>query len=47
MVKDDICDVDRVTGITNKYVPDAQLESNISAELSYILPREGSSKFEV
>ena len=47
MVKDDTCDVDAVTGLINKYVPDAKLESNISAELSYILPRESASKFEV
>ena len=47
MVKSDECDVESVTGAVTKYVPDAKLESNISAELSYILPRESSHKFEV
>ena len=47
MVKDDTCNVDSVTGFVTKYVPNAKLESNISAELSYNLPRESSSKFEV
>ena len=47
MVKTDECDVESITRTVTKYVPDAKLESNISAELSYILPRESSHKFEV
>ena len=47
MVKDDTCNVASVTGFITKYVPNAKLESNISAELSYNLPSESSSKFEV
>mgnify|MGYP001545006750 CR=1 FL=1 len=46
MVKTQSCDVDEVTKIINKHVPEAKLESNISAELSYILPHESSDKFE-
>ena len=47
MVKNDECNVETVTGAVNKFVPDAKLESNISPELSYILPRESSHRFEV
>ena len=46
MVKTTECDVDHVTSVVKQYVPDAKLESNISAELSYVLPSESSSQFE-
>ena len=46
IVKDPSCDVSRVTSTVTKFVPDATLESNISAELSYVLPHESSSRFE-
>ena len=47
MVKADNCDVNVITDAVTKLVPDAKLESNISAELSYVLPRESAPKFEV
>ena len=46
IVKDTVCDVQRITEIVTKYVPDAAMESNISAELSYVLPSSSSHAFE-
>ena len=46
MVKEPKCDVKNVSGIVRKYVPEATLESNISAELSFLLPKESSDRFE-
>ena len=46
MVKDAHCDVDQVTSVVQRHVPDARMESNISAELAYILPHEGKAAFE-
>ncbi|KAL3853226.1 hypothetical protein ACJMK2_016782 [Sinanodonta woodiana] len=46
MVKHKTCNVDRVTAVVNNYVPTATLESEISAEVSYLLPFDQSSKFE-
>lgn len=46
MVKDPTCNVEFVTDIIKRYVPDAALESNISAELSFVLPHESASRFE-
>ena len=46
IVKDTVCDVDKISEIVTKYVPEAQLESNISAELSYVLPSSSSQSFE-
>ncbi|KAL3853224.1 hypothetical protein ACJMK2_016780 [Sinanodonta woodiana] len=46
MVKNKTCNVDRVTAVVNNYVPTATLASEISAEVSYILPFDQSSKFE-
>ena len=46
IVKLDGCDVSRITSLIMSYVPEARLESNISAELSYVLPAERSDQFE-
>lgn len=46
MVKTARCEVDQVTELIKSYVPEAQLENNISAELSYILPQENIDTFE-
>lgn len=40
------CNVDAITGLVKTYVPAAKLESNVGAELSYILPTENSDQFE-
>lgn len=46
MVKDRDCDVKSVTNVIKQHIPAAELESEISAELSYLLPFEESKKFE-
>lgn len=46
MVKMPGCDVSVVTNLVQSHVPDAGLESNVSAELSYVLPHESKDKFE-
>lgn len=46
MVKDRDCDVKAVTNVIKQLIPAAELESEISAELSYLLPFEESKKFE-
>ncbi|XP_072041416.1 phospholipid-transporting ATPase ABCA3-like [Amphiura filiformis] len=45
-VKDSHCDVSQVTNLVTSLVPNAGLESNIGAELSYVLPHESSANFE-
>ncbi|XP_070581084.1 phospholipid-transporting ATPase ABCA3-like isoform X2 [Ptychodera flava] len=46
IVKKRSCDVERISSIVQHHVPDAELENNIGAELSYILPHESSANFE-
>lgn len=46
MVKDKECDVSSVTKVIKQHIPAAEIESDISAELSYILPFNESHKFE-
>ena len=46
IVKEPTCDVHRVTDVVRHFVPEAEIESNISAELAYLLPRERASNFE-
>jgi len=46
MVKRADCNVDIVTSLVQSYVTNAKLESNVSAELSYVLPKEESHRFE-
>ncbi|KAL3876097.1 hypothetical protein ACJMK2_033975 [Sinanodonta woodiana] len=46
MVKNQSCKVDKVTKLIQNYVPHAQLENNVGAELTYILSHESVDKFE-
>ncbi|XP_074649372.1 phospholipid-transporting ATPase ABCA3-like isoform X2 [Tubulanus polymorphus] len=46
IVKHPNCDVSLISNVISKHVPSATLESNISAELTYILPQESSDQFE-
>lgn len=46
IVKQPSCDVNQLTNIIKSYVPEAAMESNVSAELSFILPQKDSDKFE-
>ncbi|KAJ3601486.1 hypothetical protein NHX12_032454 [Muraenolepis orangiensis] len=47
IVKDPHCNVSEITRLVHMYVPDATLESSAGAELSYILPKESTSRFEL
>uniref|UniRef100_A0A3P8SAU7 ATP binding cassette subfamily A member 3 n=1 Tax=Amphiprion percula TaxID=161767 RepID=A0A3P8SAU7_AMPPE len=47
IVKDALCDVSEITRLVHMYVPNATLESSAGAELSYILPKESTSRFEL
>jgi len=46
IVKEPDCDVTAITKIIQSYVPTAQMESDVSAELSYILPADSKATFE-
>jgi ATP-binding cassette subfamily A (ABC1) protein 3 len=46
VVKDQSCDVSKMTSVVQQHVPSATLESEISAELSFLLPHDQSAKFE-
>ncbi|XP_075880377.1 phospholipid-transporting ATPase ABCA3 [Nelusetta ayraudi] len=47
IVKDALCNVSEITRLVHLYVPDATLESSAGAELSFILPKESTSRFEL
>jgi len=46
MVKDKTCVVSKVTELVQSHVTTASLQSEISAELSYLLPFDESANFE-
>lgn len=46
VVKSKSCDVDRLTKVVKSHIPMATIESQISAEISYLLPFSESKKFE-
>ena len=46
MVKDKTCDVSKVTSVIQQFVPTAKQESDIGAELSYLLPFDQSPHFQ-
>ncbi|XP_077413237.1 phospholipid-transporting ATPase ABCA3 [Vanacampus margaritifer] len=47
IVKEALCNVAEITRLVHMYVPNATLESSAGAELSYILPKESTSRFEL
>ncbi|XP_063839916.1 phospholipid-transporting ATPase ABCA3-like isoform X2 [Scylla paramamosain] len=46
IVKEKGCDVGAITQRLQAYIPDAELDQNVGAELSYVLPTAEVSKFE-
>lgn len=44
IVKDALCNVSEITRLVHMYVANATLESSAGAELSYILPKESTSR---
>ncbi|XP_051987338.1 phospholipid-transporting ATPase ABCA3 [Xyrauchen texanus] len=47
IVKDSFCNASEITRLVHMHVPNATLESSAGAELSYILPKESTSRFEL
>ena len=45
IVKEQDCDVSKITNLITSHVPAAQLENNVSTELTYVLPRDSVGKF--
>jgi len=45
-VKSSSCIVENILEVIKTHVPEVQLESNVGAELSFVLPKEQSAKFE-
>uniref|UniRef100_A0ABM5F152 Phospholipid-transporting ATPase ABCA3 n=1 Tax=Pogona vitticeps TaxID=103695 RepID=A0ABM5F152_9SAUR len=46
MVKEPCCNIGDISRLIHHYVPKATLESNAGAELSFILPKESTHRFE-
>ncbi|MBN3289285.1 ABCA3 protein, partial [Polypterus senegalus] len=47
IVKDALCNVSEITRLVKMYVPNANVESSAGAELSFILPKESTNRFEL
>uniref|UniRef100_A0A452TZT2 ATP-binding cassette sub-family A member 3-like n=1 Tax=Ursus maritimus TaxID=29073 RepID=A0A452TZT2_URSMA len=45
MVKERHCNVEGITQVVDQHIPEARLESNVAAELSFILPKEYTHRF--
>uniref|UniRef100_A0A8C0SFT8 ABC transporter domain-containing protein n=1 Tax=Canis lupus familiaris TaxID=9615 RepID=A0A8C0SFT8_CANLF len=45
IVKEPHCDVEQITRLVEQHVPDARLETNVAAELSFILPKKHTDRF--
>uniref|UniRef100_A0A4X2LYM3 ABC transporter domain-containing protein n=1 Tax=Vombatus ursinus TaxID=29139 RepID=A0A4X2LYM3_VOMUR len=46
MVKEPQCEIKKISELIYRYVPNATMESNVGAELSFILPKENAERFE-
>jgi len=46
IVKEPTCIAENILETIKLYVPEAEVESNVGAELSFVLPKEQSAKFE-
>ncbi|MGH0172914.1 UNVERIFIED_CONTAM: hypothetical protein FKN15_075079 [Acipenser sinensis] len=47
IVREPLCDVPEITRLVKMYVPNTTMESSAGAELSYILPKESTHRFEL
>lgn len=45
MVKEPHCNVEGITQVVDQHIPEARLESNVAAELSFILPKEYTHRY--
>jgi len=46
IVKNPTCIAENILETITKHVPEVELESNVGAELSFVLPKEQTAKFE-
>ncbi|XP_068941040.1 phospholipid-transporting ATPase ABCA3-like [Petaurus breviceps papuanus] len=46
MVKEPQCNIKKISQLIFRFVPNARMESNVGAELSFILPKENAVRFE-
>jgi len=46
IVKNPSCVAENILEVIKTHVPEVELESNVGAELSFVLPKERSEKFE-
>ena len=46
IVKEEQCNVDRITETIRKYIPGVKVNQNVGAELSYLLPSNQSHQFQ-
>lgn len=44
IVKEPYCNVDTITSLVKSFVPGATQQTNVGAELSYILPNESTHR---
>ncbi|XP_064446386.1 phospholipid-transporting ATPase ABCA3-like [Mirounga angustirostris] len=45
MVKESHCNVEEIIRVVDQHIPEARLENNVAAELSFILPKEYTHRF--
>ncbi|XP_044771201.1 phospholipid-transporting ATPase ABCA3-like [Neomonachus schauinslandi] len=45
MVKEPHCNVEEIIRVVDQHIPEARLENNVAAELSFILPKEYTHRF--
>ena len=45
-MKNSLCIAENILEVIKTHVPEVQLESNVGAELSFVLPKEQSARFE-
>jgi len=46
IVKNPSCIAENILRVVKRHVPEVELESNVGAELSFVLPKEQSARFE-
>ena len=47
LVKESHCDVNAVISLVKSHVPQADVESNVGAELSFVLPQDQVPRFDI
>ena len=47
IVKESWCDVQRITDLIRRYIPEVSVNQNVGAELTYLLPSDKSHCFQM